>query len=703
MKNIGLLRVLKEQDEYGGFLSGDFNSNASTQSWGEFFNIYLAFGPVGAIASEMSSWHGERKLKYYKHPYSAFLPEGNNTLPLPENYEINYITGGMKVSDLVEGVQTDEKGEYFNYESLSGGLKFYLPNSQWFTTFYSNMPYKFKTEIGQIYTLLLQLSSNKTNLELQVGADKSNDDMKTSLQNLSPNLGNGWMISPPPDQSGLNFCYFTKVGNNYIPYNVTVLNQSVKSSWQLFWEKWGIVIQIVASIILAAFTLGLSAEIEALFLLLAEMESMVGAAGFFTEISAWVSATGAFAVPRATIMAGVLLESAVNLPAAFIDRSFNNQFGFWLGVAFCFFPLVSQYGKLGKWIKGKYSKEAVDGMLEKMLAYGISESTTQEQLFKFITEELNAEQKLMWSELMNLLAKKEGAEAYKQSVKEAFKNAAKDKLLPSKLASWWKASKTSPILKTLFAAAVYTIDVTKWYMIVEEIKSSNKDPRSVDEIFSDAQSGVDKVKENFITSDDSKIIITKPSDEIIVDYINNLPVNEEGGKLIYTLSKNENEGSTFFIDLVANEKMEEYRVGVKNSEKILNITYKELDEIMDIVFSINQKTSEPKTDEEIFSWFDPEDSNTIILQYISKYSDDLMSNEIGVAVNKYKCLATNFKYVDGYPLLDNKWVLSFEVEKPITIKHDGKNLTLPIGSVIYIFDDGNFTYKNVDYKTFSCL
>ena len=684
-------------------MGGDFNSNASTQSWGEFFIIFSTFGPVVAINTEMSSWHGERKLKYYKHPYSSLLPEGNNTLPLPENYEINYITGGMKASDLVEGVQTDEKGEYINYESLGGFLKFYLPNSKWFTTYYTNMPYKFKTEIGQIYTLLLQLSSNKTNLELQVGSDSSNDNMKTSLQNLNPDLGNGWSISPPPDTSGLNFCYFTKVGNNYIPYNVSVLNQSVKSSWQLFWEKWGIVIQIVASIILASFTLGLSAQIEALFLFLAEIESFgAGAAGFFTEISAWVSATGSFTVSRATVIAGVLLESAVNLPAAFIDRSFNNQFGFWLGVAFCFFPLVSQYGKLGKWIKGKYSKETVDGMLEKMLAYGISESTTQEQLFKFITEELNAEQKLMWSELMKLLSKKEGAEAFKESVTDAFKNAAKDKLLPSRMASWWKASKTAPILKTLFAAAVYTIDVTKWYIIVEEIKSSKKDTRSVDEVFSASQSGVNNIKEKFKTSDDSKIIITKASDEIIVDYINNLPVNEDGGKLIYNLSKNED--FSFFIDLVANEKMEEYRVGIKNSEKILNITYNELDEVMDIIFSINEKSSKPKTDEEIFSWFDPEDSNTIILQYISKYSDDLMSNEIGVAVNKYKCLATNFKYVDGYPLLDNKWVLSFEVEKPITIKHDGElNLTLSIGSVIYIFDDGNFTYKNVDYKTFSCL
>lgn len=701
MKNIGLLSVLKEGDEYGGMLSGDFNSNASTQSWGEFFTIFSTFGPVVAIGTEMSSWHGERKLKYYKHPYSFLTPE-ENKLPLPENYEINYITGGMKASDLVEGIQTDEKGEYFNYESLGGFLKFYLPNSQWFTTNYSNMPYKFKTEIGQIYTLLLQLSSNKTNLELQVGSDSSNDNMKTSLQNLNPDLGNGWSISPPPDESGLNFCYFTKVGNNYIPYNVSVLNQSVKSSWQLFWEKWGIVIQIVASLILAAFTAGLSAEIEAIFIALAELESVAGAAGFFTEISAWVSATGAFTVPRATVMAGVLLESAVNLPAAFIDRSFNNKFGFWLGVAFCFFPLVSQYGKLGRFIKGKYSKETVDGMLEKMLAYGISESTTQEQLFKFITEELNAEQKLMWTELMKLFSKKEGSDAFKESVKEAFKNAAKNKDLPSKLASWWKASKTSPMLKTLFAAAVYTIDVTKWYMIVEEIKSSTKDPRSVDKIFSDAQSGVDKVKEKFKTSDDSKIIITKPSDEIIVDYINNLPVNEEGGKLIYNLSKNENE--VFFINLVADEKTEEHRVAIKKGQEILDISYNELHEIMDIIFSINQKSSKPKTDEEIFSWFDPEDSNTIILQYISKYSDDLMSNEIGVAVNKYKCLATNFKYVDGYPLLDNKWVLSFEVEKPITIKHDGElNLTLPIGSVIYIFDDGNFTYKNVDYKTFSCL
>ena len=90
-------------------LSGDFNSNASTQSWGEFFTIFSTFGPVVAIGTEMSSWHGERKLKYYKHPYS-FLTTEENKLPLPENYEINYITGGMKASDLVEGIQTDEKG-----------------------------------------------------------------------------------------------------------------------------------------------------------------------------------------------------------------------------------------------------------------------------------------------------------------------------------------------------------------------------------------------------------------------------------------------------------------------------------------------------------------------------------------------------------------------------------------------------------------
>lgn len=687
MKNIGLAKVLKEDNEYGGFLDGDFNSNASTQSWGEFFSTWLAFGPAVAIGKEVSSWHGERELKYYNHPYGSVLPKEGQMLPLPENYEISYITGSMSASDLVDGVKKDENGEYFGYDSLGQNLKFYLPNSSWFSTFYNGMPYKFKNEIGEIYTLLLSLTSNKTNTELQTGSDTSEDNMKKSLKNLSPDLGNGWFISAPPDLSGRQFEYYKKVGDNFIAYNIGTMNQSVKSSFQLFWEKWGVIIQIVASVVLAYFTGGLSVFIEGLF----AAESALGV---------WLAASGSFTVSRATVMAMFLLETAVNLPAAFIDRSFNNKFGFWLGVAFCFFPVVSSYGRLGKFIKGKYSEETVKGMLDKISAYGISETTTQEQLFKFITEELNSEEKLMWSEMMKLLSKQEGAEALNESIKEAFKNAAKQGDLPSKFKSWWKASEGSQSLKTFLAAGIYFIDVTKWYAIIEKIKETNNDPRSLEQIFSDSQSGVNEVKENFKKSDTNTIIITKPSDKIIADFINSQEV-DEGGQLIYNLSKKGDK--TYFIDLVADKKMEEFEKGIRYNEKILNATYEQIQDIFTTLKEANSLSTEPKTDEEIFSWFDPEDSNVNVLQYLASYSDDMMSSEIKIAVNKYKCLSTNFKYVDGYPLKDSKWVLSFIVTKPITIKHDSDiKLTLPINSKIWLFDDGNFTYNNIDYKNFTC-
>jgi hypothetical protein len=699
MKYIGLEKILKEGKEYGGFLDGDFNSNASNQSWGQFFTLWFGFGAPVAVGTELSSWHGERNLKYYEHPYGAQLPKEGRQLPLPENYKIDFIRGGMKASDLVEGVKKDENGEYFSYENLGQDLKFYLPSTSWFTTFYLNMPYKFQNEIGEIYTLLLTLQSNKTNTELQTGTDTEKDDMKTSLLNLQPDLGNGWFISPPPDLSGKVFEYYTKVGNNFVPYNVNVMDQSLKSSWQLFWEKWGVVLQIVASVILAYFTSGLTALIEGIFLSLAEAEALAGGAGVFAEVLTWLTASGSFNTSRAAVLSIFLLESVVNVPAALIDRGFNNQFGFWLGIAFCFFPAVSSYGKLGKWIQGKYSQQTVDSMIEKLIRNNVNETMSQEQLFKFITE-LNAEEKLMWGEMVKALNKKEGAEAIKETIIEGFKNAAKQGDLPSKLQSWWRAGKNSSILKSFIAAGVYFVDVAKWYIIIESLKEKNKDPRSVEKIFQDAQSNIEDVKSKFKKSDSNNIVITSKSDKIITDIIDGSEL-DNGGELIYNLSKKED--ILYFMELVSNRKIEEYKKGTKNNERILNATFEQIKSIMESINEANSYLSEPKSDEEIFSWFDPTDSNVIILQYISSYSDDLMSNEISVAVSRYKCLATNFEYLDGYPLKENKWVLSFKVVKPLKIKYDNNlQLTLTKDSVLWLFDNGNFTYNDIDYKNFKC-
>ena len=81
-----------------------------------------------------------------------------------------------------------------------------------------------------------------------------------------------------------------------------------------------------------------------------------------------------------------------------------------------------------------------------------------------------------------------------------------------------------------------------------------------------------------------------------------------------------------------------------------------------------------------------------------------MSKQISEAVNKFKCLPKRFKYIEGYELIDNDWMLIFEVTKDIRIKFgaDKTKLDLVTGERVYLRSDDSFTYKNTRYSGFSC-
>jgi hypothetical protein len=703
MKIVGLERVLYEQDEkieYGGFLDGDFNSNASTQSWGDFFRIWSTFGGAAAVATELSSWHGERELKEYDRPYGPYSGE-NIKLPLPENYEVSFIKSGMKSSDFLDNVSSDEYGEYYNYKQGSQTLKFYLPSAEFFSTYYANMPYKFKTETGDVYSLVLTLKSSRTSTELQLGADSSEDDMTISMKNLAPSKGNGWGFLEPPDLSGRQFEYYRRIGGLFEAYNLDVVNQSVKSSFQLWWDQWGVVSQIVASIALAAFTGGLSAALEGIFLSLAEAEALAaGGAGVFQSCYTFLTTAGAFNTSRSTVMAMFMLETTVNGTAAYIDYKFNNKFGAVLGIAFCFFPVIASYGKLGKWIKGSYSESATQSIIQKLGRAGLSENSTQEELYKFIID-LTAEEKLMWTQAMKLFSKEEGKAAFESTLKEVFEKAAKDGETPTKFLRWWKGGGAgSEAVKTLLAAGIYFVDVSKWYFIIEAIKNKKNDKRDVDQIFGDAQKNADGVKEKFKTSEESTFIPISKTNDIIKSHIDSK--NErKGGELIYDLSLDGDK--TFFLDLVANQKRKSLEVNVKNSEKALNATYQEINELWNMCKEINNYADKPITQKELLTWIEPEDVDDTVLQFFAQNDSDLMSNQLKHMVNKNKCLATNFKYLDGIPLVDG-YILNFEVTKEINVKYNNKQntLTLKQGDTVWLFDNGTLTYNDKDYTSFSC-
>lgn len=686
----------------GSVWSGDFNSNASKQSWGEFLAIWVGGGPLGppiAVARELSSWHGERELKYYDHPWQM-IPELAGKLPVPENYDVWLIRSGMEADDFINGVKRDENNlPYYEYGAFEQKLKLYLPSSKFFNK-YVGMPYKIKTEEGQIYCLHLDLNMKSNQTELQVGSDKSKDtDFVISLQNLKPDEGNGWFFAPPTEISKGRFEYFTKIGSSYYDYASEMYMMSTWSSFRLFWEKWGIITQIVVSIVIAYFTGGLSAFIEGVFFAAAEAEALAGGAAGFTRMYLWLTAEGSFVTTRSMIIAEFILEMAVNVPAALIDLHYDNRFGAILGIFFCFFPFLRSYGKLGRFIEGSYNQNTIDGLVTKILAENFSENITPEQMIQFI-EKLTAEEKMAWAAGLKALSKKEGAEAFKESFEDMIKNAVKDGKLPSKFDSWLAGGKGSGFLKTTALSITLMADFTAIHGLVQGIIKLYKDPRDLKEIFFDSESKISEIKNKFPQNEKDNLVKTKKTEEIIKDYLISLGEKEQAEQL-YQLSTGKND--TFFLDLVANEKIKEIKDNLDDYKKLGDKTKEALDKIKEA----NKNKKKPIPEEEIYSWFETGDTDETVKNVLAVSSSDEMNDEISQVTQKYKCLATNFKYDDGYDFLEengtNGWVLTFQVTKPITITtNDIQKLNLAVDSYLSIYNNNTFQYNGKNYTKFSC-
>ena len=703
MRNTGLIQVLREDPEikHGSMVwDGDFNSDASKQSWTEFLLIFAA-SPGLAIGRELDSWHGEVETKEYSR---HFL---NQKMQLPITYKVSLMGEGTKASDFLEGVSSDENGEYYAYDTgLGQRLNFYLPNSTFFKK-NSNVPYKFETEEGHIYTLLLQMLSKKTALQLQLGSDLNEDDMTISLKNLNPDGGNGWSFSIPPNLNGYEYEYYRRISNQLIPFNLGIYSQSVKSSFVLWWEKWGIVVQVVASIVMAFFTVGLSAWIEGAILTMAEFEAVVGslkAAELLTKMSTWMSATGAFNVSRSTIFAMFLLEASVNLPAAYIDLYFtDNEFACVLGIVFCFFPVISAYGKLGRFIKGSYSRSAVDSILNKILASGINKNSSQQVLYDFIIN-LSSEQKLMFSDAMKILGSKEGEVALKESLEQAMKTAAKNKEVIEGFEKWLKVGWGSGFVKNLGFGVLFFGLTTGVYVALKVLMKEKNDTRSQDEVLNDAETSVKKYVDKFVEVDSSKVIITTSTTDIIENRIKSSSV-DLAANYIYSLS-NEKEINDEFLNYISEIKMNE----AKNALTDLTLqgnkkrTIENIQEIINTLNIINDGLTNPIPEKEFFTWIENEETTTDVIDFLSTYSKETMSKQISEAVNKFRCLPKRFKYIEGYELIDNDWMLIFEVTKDIRIKFgaDKTKLDLVTGERVYLRSDDSFTYKNTRYSGFSC-
>jgi hypothetical protein len=241
---------------------------------------------------------------------------------------------------------------------------------------------------------------------------------------------------------------------------------------------------------------------------------------------------------------------------------------------------------------------------------------------------------------------------------------AKDGKLMSKFDSWLSGGKASGFLKTTMISVTFMADLTGLYYLIEGIKNLKKDPRTLKEIFFDTESEVEEIKNKFPMNEKDGLVKTKKTEEILKDYLISLG-EEKGASKAYELSEKKNQ--SFFVDLVAKEKIKEMKGNIEDYKNYADKTQEAIQKIKEA----NSQTKTPVDEEEIYSWFEDGSTDETIKNVLAKLSSEEFSSQLSELITKHKCLATNFKYDDGYDYYDDagntNWVLTFEVTKPITI------------------------------------
>lgn len=702
-------RLINEQDgieDDGGILDGDFNSEASKQSWGEFWAWY-ALSPATAIANEISTWHGERNQKLIYDPVTSPFNGNKASVPISDSWEVKYMSDGTKASDFITNgnVKTDEIGDYFQLNTGNQILKLYLPNSTFFSTWASlGTAYQFKTDNGTVYQLVLTLESEKAINELLSGNADKNSSLAISMGNLNPNEGNGWNFKFEPNNP--YSAYWRKKGNQLETYNAgRILEKDLKSSFSLWWEKWGTVVQVVVGVVVAFLAPPLGAWIAGRAVAFWGAESAVA-----TFLAGNTALGVTFTADMSVVLAEFLLESAVNVPAAIIDNMEGNKYGAAMGIMFCAFPTLIRAGKIGRFID-PYN-DVVAKNFAKKISEGIYENMGTRQMLKFI-ESLTPQEKYIFAKGLAFLSGEGVPQSIEKGIKELMEQAVKKGTFPTALETWLKTSGRAGGL-TVGAGVLYWGASTALYTAVKTIMDENGDTRDIEEVKQSASKNAEKLIKYNSDIDEDPNLGPSSTAEILTN-ITDGRISTNGPKIYYELSKGE-EPAISIANFVANKKMAEAEESIRRAKEdraFFDTT--KFPTTVDNLKSLNSKTTNPKSQNEINGLLmNPEDMDAVDLEVMLSDSNNQLSAEIQQVENTFPCLKDNFDPVEGDYFFEEgelSWFIRFKCITPVTLPTwAGHDINVTKNQSIYIYKPTNGSYgfqysankDNILYKGFSC-
>lgn len=707
--------LIKEQDEVegdGGLFSGDFNSEASKQSWSEFWNVYATWGggltgTIAAVSTELSSWHGSRDTVYVKDPY-LFPQMQKASIPISSSWETKYISSNMKASDLISdpNIKRDENGEYFEKKLKNQTLKLYLPNSDFFSAWADlGICYQFTTDNGTKYQLVLELNSDKSLNELLAGVQDQHSTLATSMRNLEPAEGNGWQFKYDPDS--IYSAYWKVSGNSLRAYTGgRILEKDLKSSWALWWDKWGVTAQIVAGIVVSFFAPAFGGWLAARATAFWGAESAI-----VTFLTSQATIAGvSFNATGSILVAEFLLEAAVNVPAAVIDLIQENPYGAAMGIMFCAFPLLIRAGKIGRFID-PYNDIVAREMAQK-IALGVREGMPAESMLKFI-ESLSPKEKLIFAKGLAFLEKEGVPEAVRKGIKETMEEAVKKGTFPGAFERWIKTGGFT-MGKTLGAGLLYWGASSLIYAGVQKLMAKEGDTRDIEQVKQDAAQNAEKLANDNKDIDEDRNLGPSSTTEILTS-ITDGQSETNGARIYYSLSK-EGQPLNSVAEYVAQRKMIEAKESVRKAKEDREFydkqkfptTYYNLK-------NLNRKAGSELSEKEINELvINPEYMDATDLEVLLSDSQNQMSEEIAQVEKEFDCLKQNFDPVEGdwfFEEGDLSWFIKFKCITPIKLPTwAGHDLNVKANESIYIYKPKNGSYSfqysankdNMLYNGFRC-
>jgi hypothetical protein len=676
------------------------NSGASKQTWSEFFLLW-SLSPATATYSELSTWHGARDKIMMDTPTARYVEafgQKGYKIPVSSSWKTWKIKSGTKASNIIDNVKNDEKGEYIEYRAGNQIAKLYLPNETWFNKF-NDCLYKFQTDNGSVYTLDLSLKSNKTSLGGVLGGSDDGDPWVISLTNKNPEEGNGWTFELGSNQ----YPYFRKEGNILKQVRNEEFIEDIKSSFELFWDEWGTTIQIVLAVALAV----VAPEVEA-----ALLAAVTRAWGARSAVLTFLTAEGVFTATRGRVLVEFLLESLVNLPAAYIDSIYDNEVGAALGIAFCFFPLMIRTGKFGRFISGNFNEASAKKLGLKVMD-GVYSNMTPDAFVKFLGT-LTEEEKLYFAQGMSWLMKKENSSSLQTFIKEAWQTAIKNKNFPSKFMAWLKTTglSTGKVLGTAFLYFGITLG---GYVLVKKLQEKNNDNRTEDELKKDAQEGLEYTMEKFKNIDENEKLFNTTSFEIIDNLVNS-GEPQKGAEIYYNLSIFDRTSKVQYE--VANKLLENAKENLSDLEKLKSIVNdpKDFKNSYEDIKTLNSLTGDKMSEKEINSLFVNNESleniDPINIEELLSDSNNKMNSEYNELVTKYPCVKDNFLAVEGDYSFDpsspdsNIWWIKLKPKKETLLWTPVGKVKIQDGQYLYLYNNGKWyiypSENHVFYKEFKC-